>query len=115
MRVLRIFFIAALSVRALTGGTAPAFGADDKPVVDPTGPFFRQHCQGCHSGSKPKGKFLLESLSHDFANEANHKQWLTVLDQVKEGMMPPAEKPRPSAKEIQALVGWISQRTAAAE
>jgi hypothetical protein len=29
--------------------------------------------------------------------------------------MPPAEKPRPSVKDIEALVGWISHRTAAAE
>jgi hypothetical protein len=115
MRVLRIVFIAALSFRALISGATGAFGADDKPVVDPTGPFFAQYCQGCHSGSKPKGKFLLASLSHDFADEANYKRWLAVLEQVKEGTMPPAEKPRPSAKDVETLIGWIGEQTAAAE
>lgn len=115
MRVMRIFFIAVLSLRVLAFGATCAFGADAKSVVDPTGPFFAQHCRGCHSGSKPKGKFLLESLSPDFADEANRKRWLTVLEQVKEGTMPPTEKPRPLAKDVETLAGWISERTAAAE
>lgn len=115
MRVLRIIFIAVLLVGALTGGTTCAFGADAKPAVDPTRPFIGQHCQGCHSGAKPKGKFLLESLTQNFTDEANRKRWLTVLERVKEGTMPPAEKPRPSAKDVETLAGWISERTAAAE
>src|SRR6185295_5171491 len=59
--------------------------------------------------------FRLDSLSNDFADEANRKRWLTVLEQVKEGTMPPAEKPRPSAKDVETVAGWISRRTAAAE
>jgi mono/diheme cytochrome c family protein len=115
MRVLRIVFIAVLLVRALSGGATCAVGADDKPAIDPAGPFFAQHCQGCHSGSKPKGKFLLESLSRDFDDVANRKQWLAVLERVKAGTMPPAEKPRPSVKDVETLAVWISERTAAAE
>src|SRR5262249_39587907 len=69
----------------------------------------------CHAGSKPKGDFRLKSLSQDFADNANRKQWLRVFEQVKEGTMPPAEKPRPPAKDLEALAAWISERTAAAE
>ena len=79
MCLLRISCIVALLVRALISDAACAFGADAKPTADPTRPFFAQHCQGCHAGTKPKGNFRLESLSHDFADEANRKRWLTVL------------------------------------
>ena len=115
MRVLRIFFVVALLVRALTSDATCAFGADAKPAADPTRPFFAQHCQACHAGAKPKGEFRLESLSQDFADKANRERWLTVLEQVKAGTMPPDEKPRPPAKDVEALVDWISGRTAAAE
>src|SRR5689334_640725 len=115
MRVLGYSLAAALFVLALTCDAARLFGADAKSAADPAPPFFAQHCQDCHAGSKPKGDFRLESLSHDFADNANRKRWLSVLEQVKEGTMPPAEKPRPPAKEVEALIGWINERTGAAE
>ena len=115
MRALGHFPAAALFVLALAGDAACAFGADAQSPANPTQPFFAQHCQGCHAGSKPKGDFRLESLSQDFADNANRKQWLKVFEQVKEGTMPPAEKPRPPAKDVETLAAWISERTAAAE
>lgn len=90
--------------------------ADDTKAVDaPAQKFFTQHCQSCHRGDKTKGDFRVESLSPDFADNANRKRWLSVLEQVKAGTMPPKEKPRPSAEEIKGLTDWISQRAAAAE
>ena len=65
--------------------------------------------------TKPKGKFRLESLTQDFDDKANRERWLAVLEQVKSGTMPPKEKPRPPAKDVEALADWISERTAAAE
>src|SRR5689334_20481939 len=115
MRALGHFRVAALFVLALTGNAAGTFGADAKPAADPTQPFFAQHCQGCHAGSKPKGDFRLDSLTQDFADDSNRKQWLKVFEQVKEGTMPPAKKPRPPAKDVEGLAAWISERTAAAE
>src|SRR6187431_2112721 len=115
MRVLGYFLAAALFVGGLTGGAACVFGADAAPTADPSQPFFAQHCQVCHAGSKPKGDFRLDGLSQDFADDANRKQWLKVFEQVKEGTMPPAKKPRPPAKDVETLAAWISERTAAAE
>ena len=63
----------------------------------------------------PRANFRLESLSHDFADKANRERWLTVLEQVKAGTMPPKGKPRPPAKDVEALADWISGRAAAAE
>src|SRR4051812_35981836 len=83
MRVLGYFLAAALFVVVLTSDATCAFGADAKSAADPTQPFFAQHCQGCHAGSKPKGDFRLESLSQDFADNANRKRWLRIFEQVK--------------------------------
>src|SRR6185369_1354678 len=102
MRALRKTIVIVLLARALTG-VAGAFGADEKSAANPAQPFFTQHCQGCHAGDKPKGKFRLDSLSQDFVDESNRKRWLMVLEQIKEGTMPPAEKPQPSAKEVETV------------
>ncbi len=89
--------------------------ADSKPSSDPAHQLFAQHCQKCHSGAKPKGDFQLESLTQDFADRRNREQWLTVLEQLRTGEMPPKDKPRPSALEVQSAINWISERAGAAE
>src|SRR3954464_2309097 len=85
MRVLGYFSAAALFVVVLTSDEVCAFGADAKSAADPTQPFFAQHCQGCHAGSKPKGDLLLESLSQDFADKENRQKWLKVAERLTAG------------------------------
>ena len=103
-------------VAAGTAGSA-CWAADpaSKPPSDPAQAFFEKHCQTCHSGPKPKGKFLLESLSKDFSDKTNRERWQTVLEQVKSGTMPPKGKPRPSEQDAAALTDWIGKRVAAQE
>lgn len=86
-----------------------------KPSNDPARLLFAQHCQKCHAGPKPKGDFLIESLSPDFADRKNREQWLTVLEHLNAGDMPPKDKPRPPAKEVEAAIHWISAQAGAAE
>ena len=93
---------------AATDLTSWDSGPDAKPVADPAKPFFAQHCQTCHEGKKPKGKFRLDSLALDFSDKANRERWLAVLEQVKTGTMPPKEKPRPPAQEVKVFSDWIS-------
>lgn len=103
---------ASFPVRAATVPETPA-----RPALpaDPTQQLFREHCQKCHSGTKPTGDFQLDTLTHDFADRKNRGQWLTVLEQLKSGEMPPKDKPRPPAAEVQSAVKWISERAEAAE
>ncbi len=82
---------------------------------EPTGPFLTQHCQACHAGAKPKGKFRLDSLTQDFNDKANRERWLAVLEQVQNSTMPPKEKPRPPAKDVATLAEWISGKVATGE
>jgi hypothetical protein len=78
-------------------------------------PLFAQYCRACHAGPKPKGDFRLDSLSLDFADKANRQRWLAVLEQLQASSMPPPGKPRPAAKDVQALTDWITRRAGAAD
>lgn len=86
---------------------------DSKPTNEIAGPFFAKHCLACHSGAKPKGDFAIDKLALDFTVKANRQKWLDVLQHVKEGTMPPKGRPRPSAEDVQGLVGWIGREVAA--
>ena len=77
--------------------------------------FFTQHCEKCHSGEKAKGNFAVASLTDDFAVQQSREQWLTVLEQLKEGTMPPRDEPRPPADDVQSLMNWISKKAGDAE
>ncbi len=81
----------------------------------PVKAMIEQHCQKCHSGEKPKGKFDITKLTPDFAAKQMRERWQAVLDQVASGDMPPKEKPRPSVEETKALTAWINERVTAAE
>ncbi|MFN0018714.1 MAG: DUF1592 domain-containing protein [Pirellulaceae bacterium] len=90
-----------------------AANAEGKP--SPAQQLFTEHCQKCHSGTKPKGEFSIENLTQDFADKKNRQQWLAVLEQLNSGNMPPKEKPRPPAEDVKAAVQWINERLGAAE
>ena len=77
--------------------------------------FFRQHCETCHSGAKPKGDFDLKTLAGNFSDKKVRGLWLTVLDQLQTGQMPPEDKPRPPSDQVKALIDWISQSAVKAE
>jgi hypothetical protein len=95
----------------------PAQRTGSSPKQDePVRAFLAQHCQGCHSGARPKGKFRLSSLTQDFTDKANRERWLAVSEQVRSGAMPPkTKKARPPEKDVAALAAWIRRQVEAAE
>jgi hypothetical protein len=76
------------------GPAARTAEPDPKSSDEPAQSFLAQHCRGCHTGDKPKGKFRLESLTQDINDKANRERWLAVSEKVKAGAMPPREKPQ---------------------
>ena len=74
--------------------------------------FLNEHCGKCHTGEKPKGGFDLESLSPGLANADSRRHWLSVMEQIETGEMPPETKPRPPATQVEALTAWIRQAAA---
>src|SRR4051812_32910522 len=112
-RFQRFFMLTGCARVALHGGSLLA--AEDKAPAPPSGPLLEQHCRKCHAGEKAKGDFELESLSPDFSDRKNRERWLSVLEKLKSGEMPPKAKPRPPMEEVDALVGWIGEHASAAE
>ena len=97
------------------GSVTSAFGQDVRAGDDLAQVFLAKHCQACHGVAEPKGDFHLKNLSQDFADKGNRQMWLAVLEQVKAGNMPPVEKPRPAAQEVETLTNRINERVAKAE
>ncbi|HSH96462.1 MAG TPA: DUF1592 domain-containing protein, partial [Roseimicrobium sp.] len=77
--------------------------------------FFKQHCIKCHSGDKAKGDLDLDKLKADFSNRMSREHWERIQAQLESGDMPPKDKPRPPAKDVKSLAGWIGAQTTAAE
>ncbi len=68
-----------------------------------------KHCSKCHGGARPKGGFDLRELG-SVPSKANLKLWLTSLDYVKSGEMPPAKHSRLTKVERQRIVTFLSEK-----
>ncbi|MBX3398450.1 MAG: DUF1592 domain-containing protein [Gemmataceae bacterium] len=86
-----------------------AKGESAKPVIYEKQilPFLKSHCTGCHGGGKPKADLSFAKYMDDASLVADRKIWETVRQMVKSREMPPPEKPRPKAEEIDAVVAAI--------
>jgi mono/diheme cytochrome c family protein len=107
--------IAGIVSAGLIGSATRAYAADAKTTDDLSRRIFEQYCQTCHTGTKPKGDFRVDTLLPDFADKDIREKWLKVVEQLKKGAMPPEGKPRPAAEEAKALVDWIDSQVAAAQ
>lgn len=76
---------------------------------------FTRHCEKCHSGMEAQGDFAIASLTDDFNDKQNREQWLRVLEQLKQGNMPPKDEPRPQVVDVQSIIDWISTQAGKAE
>jgi mono/diheme cytochrome c family protein len=97
------------------GPSARAAESEPELADVPARPFLAQHCQGCHTGERPKGKFRLEALTGNFNDKANRERWLAVSEKITSGAMPPKTKARPPEKEVRSLTAWIRERVERAE
>ena len=78
-------------------------------------PFLEKHCHKCHSGSKPKGEFRIDDLTSNFTDQENRTLWLSVLERLQDGDMPPKKETRPDAKRIEETIDWIRQQAKPAD
>ena len=71
-------------------------------------PFVTTYCGGCHGKEKPKGDVNLSAFTNLESVAKNHRQWAAVLEQLKDGTMPPEKAKQPSAEVRKRIVDWIT-------
>jgi len=80
--------------------------ADEPPAT--VGAFLDRYCSSCHNADELKGRLDLETLAYDPQSRANLALWVKVHDRVKAGEMPPKEKRRPEADQIEAFLRTLA-------
>ena len=66
----------------------------------------QKYCYDCHGDGSHKGKVAFDELS-DTDLTAKPELWLTALKNVRAGLMPPDDGPRPTSEEIDVFASWI--------
>lgn len=98
-------FLLAFSGAASRAGEDAA-GARFREVIEP---LLTESCYGCHGNGAKKGNVAFDGYMSEEDLRHDRKLWSNVLKNVRAGVMPPADKARPTAEQIQALAGWIKQ------
>ena len=82
------------------GKKAAADASFEKVVA----PFVAKHCFACHGDlKKPKGGMSLFAYKDEKSLLKDRKTWISVLQMVGSGEMPPVERPQPAAEEVEAF------------
>src|SRR5436190_6719296 len=80
----------------------PTFAKDVLPIL-------KVHCFHCHrpEDGKDKADLTLNKYTDDLSVQQDRKVWDNVLHMLREGEMPPMERKRPPAAEIEAVISSI--------
>ena len=70
-------------------------------------PILKEYCSDCHEDGANKGGIAFDAFKSDGALLASNALWLDVLKNLRAGLMPPQNKPRPTAAELKQLEAWI--------
>jgi hypothetical protein len=105
------FIRASLALAAATavGLAAPAAPnasavADYRKTIEP---MLVRYCYDCHGDGIEKGQVAFDELDTDAKILSSHDLWSKVLKNVRSGLMPKEDGPRPTAGEIGQLERWI--------
>lgn len=90
-------------------------GPESGPASDRVRSFLGRHCLECHGPAKARNDFRVDQLSLNLADKVVRDRWLTVLERLKEGTMPPESKPRPDPQDVQAVLEWFNGRLTAVQ
>jgi hypothetical protein len=94
--------LVALGPRAI-GAETPAAAQFRKEVQ----PILTEYCYDCHGDGMNKGKVAFDEFKSHEELLAKRDLWLAALKNVRAGLMPPENKPRPSNEQKKTLEKWI--------
>lgn len=76
-------------------------------------PVLTERCFDCHDKDTAKGDVNLEMLNGTGEERFDVRLWDRVREQVRNGTMPPKNKPQPTSEQKQALLTWIGENETA--
>jgi hypothetical protein len=79
------------------------------------GAFIEKYCADCHDDLTRKGGLDLTGLAFNPQDEASFSTWIKVHDRIKAGEMPPKNKPRPAADDLNKMVKDLASTLSSAE
>lgn len=77
--------------------------------------FFETHCYDCHDDLTAKGGLDLTALPTDLTDPDTLAKWTLIHDRVRNGEMPPEDKPQPKSEDRDSFVADLRQQLLAAE
>ncbi len=95
---------------------ALAFACSSSLAAEPEGvaqfhqniePILVQFCIGCHNAELKKGSVVFDQFESSAALLENRDLWWKTLKMLRAGLMPPKDKPRPSAADLEQIEKWI--------
>ncbi len=100
-------WLSSLLASALTLAAAPAPQNGGNPFLSEIRPLLTEFCGDCHADGAKKGGIAFDEFPTGDAALADHALWLSVLKNVRAGLMPPVKKSQPSVEQKQRLEQWI--------
>ncbi len=95
--------VVGTAASAASNVNAPAV-ADYRKTIEP---MLVRYCYDCHGDGIEKGHVAFDELDSDTKILSSHDLWAKVLKNVRSGLMPKDDGPRPTAEEIGQLERWI--------
>ncbi|WP_435006776.1 DUF1592 domain-containing protein [Tundrisphaera lichenicola] len=95
---------------ALLGSAYPAEPSVGESFRESVEPILADHCYGCHGVGIKKGGVTLDEFETDESLLARPELWYDVLKNIRAGLMPPSDRPRPSAEALATLETWIKRK-----
>ena len=116
---MRVFLLVFTSFSLALLAPASSSLAESGPQLDPAAaeafagqvkPFLNKYCTHCHGGEKPKADLNLDKYAEAAAAAKDRSVWEKVLENVRDGLMPPDPETKPGQAERDAVTGWIEKQ-----
>jgi mono/diheme cytochrome c family protein len=81
----------------------------EERLADDIRPLLKKYCYECHANGKKKGGVTVDGPGGitDIMNQA--EDWLTIVEVINLGLMPPEKKPQPTAHEKLTIQQWVEE------